>query len=165
MDYLPITMLALVVVFFSARRAARRIKEQRVALRPVPPVLPADHVPCVVNTIGVCLTEFALAALSLVVTLALAQAVLTTTAAAPTVGAAVEKIAYTATFGVFAIALLTFLLSRGIKLALVGLLLVIGGTGLMMLLVTSGGEQWPRILAFACACGGVPTLVVALLRL
>jgi hypothetical protein len=157
-------MLTLVVFFLSVRRAVRRIKEQRHALRPVPPVLPADHVPCVVNTIGVCLTEFALVALSLLMTLVLANAVINGAENARSVSDAIQRVTYDATLAVLAVVLMVFFLSRGIRFALFGLLLLIGGGTLALLLMSSGGEQWSRVLIFALVCGGTPAFLIYLLR-
>lgn len=159
-------MLLALVVFLSRLPATiRRIRAQREALRPVRPISRLDHLPCIVNTVGVFLTEFTvLGMVTFAVFLGL-NAALGTFNQAPDISAAIRQLSAGAIVTIVLVALATLLLTVGARLARYLLVALIALGLVSWMVITSVGDQWPSVLAFGLFTYAIPALLVLILRM
>ena len=166
MYYLGITALLALVVFLAGLPATiRRIRAQREALRPVKPISRLDHLPCIVNTVGVFLTEFTVLGMVTFAVFVGSNAALGTLDHAPDITAGVRRLSVGVIVTIGLVALATLLLTIGLRLAryLLVALIALGLVGWMVAI--SVGDQWPPVMAFGLFTYAIPALLVLVLRM
>ena len=156
--------LALVVFIIRLPVTVRRIREQRHALRPVEPVSRVEHLPCIVNTIGVVITEFALLGLLVVVVFLAANAALGTLGNAPNLSTALRELSLGTIVALTALMLSTLVLSVSVTFARYFLFALMVLVVVVWLVITSAGDDWPAIVLFGLISYAVPALLVLILR-
>ena len=166
MYYFWLTVFPALVVFIAFLPATvRRFREQRKALRPIEPIARYEHFPCIVNTIGAAFTEFALLGLMAFGVFVLANATFGTLAQAPDLNTGIRYLSL-GTLGLFiAVGIIIAALLKGGGVARGFLLFSVMLAVLMMMVMSSAGDQGPAILLFALTAVGVPAVVIAILRL
>jgi len=164
--YLGITILAALLVFLSRLPATiRRIRAQREALRPVAPISRLDHLPCIVNTVGVFLTEFTVLGMVTLAVFVGLNAALGAFYRAPDISAGVRQLSGGVIVTIVLVALAFPLLTVGARLARY-LLVALVASGLVgWLVITSVGDQWPKVMAFGLFTYAIPALLVLILRM
>ncbi len=160
----PTVFVALVVFIGRLPGTIRRVREQWDVLRPRPPVGRLDHIPCMVNTIGVFLTEFFMLGLMTLAAFILSNATFGTLWQSSNMAAGVTYVSLGALILMAAVAAMVGLLLKGGVVARAGLLF-----GTLIALVTwmvmsTAGSQGPAILLFALFTVVAPTAFVALIR-
>lgn len=165
MYYFWVTIfLALVVFVFRLPVTLRRIGAQRLALRPIEPISRVDHLPCIVNTIGAAITEFALLGLLVVAVFLGSNAALGTFGEAPDLSTAFRKISFGSIVIICALALTTFVLVIGAHFARYILIVLIAFGLVLWMVMSSAGDQWPAIALFGFISYGAPAIFVLVLR-
>lgn len=156
--------LALVVFIFRLPVTFRRIRDQRQALRPVEPISRVDHLPCIVNTIGAAITEFALLGLLVAAVFLGSNAALGTLGEAPDFSTAFRKISFGSIVTISALTLVTLILAFGARFVRY-ILIMLAAFGLVLWMVmSSAGDQWPAIALFGFISYGVPAIFVLIIR-
>lgn len=156
--------LAFVVFIFRLPVTIRRIRAQRDALRPLEPVTRVDHLPCIVNTIGAAITEFALLGLLVVAVFLGSNAALGTFDQAPNFSTAIRQISLGSIVTITALALTTLALVIGAQIIRYLLLLGLVFGLVLVMVVSSAGDQWKAIALFGLISYGAPAIVVLVLR-
>ncbi len=166
MYYFALTVLLTLVVFIWRLPATiRRVRAQREALRPVQPVARADHLPCIVNTIGAVLTEFFLLGLLSFAVFLGSNAAFGTLDRAPDFLTGIRHISLGA-FGVMVVlAMMTALLLIGGAAARYALAFLSVLAIITWMAMSSVGDQWPAVVMFAALACGAPTLLILVIRL
>lgn len=156
--------LALVVFIIRMPATIRRIRAQRHALRPVEPISRAEHLPCIVNTIGAAITEFSLLGLLAVAVFLGSNAALGTLGEAPDLSTAFRKISLGSIVTICALALATIILVIGAQFArhILAMLVVFGLV--LWMVVSSAGDAWPAIALFGLVSYAAPAIFVLILR-
>ncbi len=156
--------LALVVFILRLPVTIRRIGAQRQALRPVEPISRVDHLPCIVNTIGAAITEFALLGLLVVAVFLGSNAALGTLGEAPDLSTGFRQISLGSIITICALALTTLVLVIGAQFARCFLVMLIAFGLVLWMVMNSAGDQWPAIALFGFISYGVPAIFVLVVR-
>lgn len=165
MSYFWLTVFPALVVFIGRLPATvRRVRAQREALRPVQPIARADHLPCILNTIGAAITEFSLLGLLVLAVFIGTSVAFGTLGQAPNLTTGLRHLSLGAIGTIIVVGTTIAILLRGGVLA--RYVLMFGGAlaVLFWMVMTSAGEEAPAILLFAALAVGAPTLLTALLR-
>ena len=158
-------LLALVVFIGRFPATVRRVKEQRQALRPVPPIARSDHVPCILNAIGAAITEFFMLGLMTLAVFVGSNAAFSTLGQAPDLATGIQHLSLSIIGVIVALASLIGLFLFGGAIARYALMFAGTFAILAWMVMISAGDQAFAILLFAALAVGVPALIVALLRL
>ncbi len=156
--------LALVVFIIRLPVTLRRIRDQRQALRPVEPISRVDHLPCIVNTIGAALTEFALLGLLVAAVFLGSNAALGTFGEAPDMSTAVREISRGAAITIAALALATFVLAIGAQFARHMLIMLAASALILWMVKNSAGDEWPAIALFGLISYAAPAIFILIVR-
>ena len=156
--------LALVVFIFRLPVTFRRIRDQRHALRPIEPISRVDHLPCIVNTIGAAITEFALLGLIVVGVFLGSNAALGTFSEAPDFSTAFRKISFGSTVAIAALAVATLILAIGAKFTRYLLIMLIAFGIVIWMVMSSAGDQWLAISLFGFISFAAPAIFILLVR-
>lgn len=166
MYYFWATMFLALVVFISRLPATiRRIRAQREALRPVQPISGVDHLPCIVNTVGAVVTEFALLGLLVFAVFVGSNAALGTLDRAPDLTTGVRHVSVGAIMAIIALAFSTALLLIGGHVARYALMLLTALVVVTWMVISSTGDQWSAVVLFAVLAYAGPAMLVLLLRI
>jgi hypothetical protein len=166
MYYFWATLFLALMVFVSRLPATvRKIRAQREALRPVQPISRADHLPCIVNTIGAAITEFALLGLLTFGIFVGSNAALGTLGQAPDLTTGVRHISIGAISLILAVIVVTGLLLIGGKIARHLLMLAVAFAIVTWMVMSSTGDQWPAVIIFGLLAYAAPAMFVMLLRI
>ena len=166
MFYFWLTVFLALVVFIGRLPATiRRIKAQRQALRPMPPLSRSDHVPCILNTIGAAITEFFMLGLMTLAVFVGTNAAFSTLGEAPSLATGVQQLGLSAVGVIVALASTIGLMLLGGAIARNALLIASGLAIVAWMVMSSAGDQALPVLLFAGLAVGVPALFVAFLRL
>ncbi|MEM9440051.1 MAG: hypothetical protein AAGA73_06365 [Pseudomonadota bacterium] len=160
----PTVVVALLVFIARLPGTFRRVRTQLDMLRPRPPVGRLDHLPCMVNTIGVFITEFFMLGLMTLAVFILSNATISTVWRSSDIASGITYVSLGALVLMAAVAGIIGLLVKGGVIARAGLIF-----GALIALVTwmvlsTSGSQAPAILLFALFTVGVPTLFIALIK-
>ena len=165
MYYLWPTVLVALVVFIGRLPATiRRVREQREVLRPRPPVGRLDHIPCMVNTIGVFLTEFFMLGLLTLAAFILSNATFGTLLRSSDMVTGVTYVSVGALILMAAVGATFALLLKGGVVARAGLIFGALIAVVTWMVMSTAGSEGPAILLFALFTVGAPTVFVALVR-
>jgi hypothetical protein len=156
--------LAFLVFIVRLPVTIRRIGDQRKALRPVEPISRVDHLPCIVNTIGAIITEFALLGLLTLAVFLGSNAAFGTFDQAPNLSTAFRQISLGAIAVISALLLTTILLVFGARFVRYTLIMLLAFVVVLWMVISSTGDQWPAIALFGFVAYAVPALFVFLLR-
>lgn len=160
-----LTVFPALVVFIGRLPATmRRVRAQRDALRPVQPIARADHLPCVLNTIGAVLTEFSLLGLLALAVFVGTSAAFGTLGNAPDLSTGIRQFSLGAIGTITAVGITIAVLLSGGVLARYVIIFGVALAVLFWMVMSSAGDQAPAILLFAVLAVGAPTLLVAALR-
>lgn len=166
MFYFWLTVFLALVVFIGCLPATvRRVRKQREALRPIPPLARSDHVPCVLNTIGVVITEFFMLGLMTLAVFVGTNAALGTLGQAPDLTTGVRHLSLGVIALIVSLIMIITALVIGGAIARFVLLAIAASAIVAWMVLSSAGDQAPAILLFAALAVGVPTLFVTLLRM
>lgn len=166
MFYFWLTVFLALVVFIGRLPATvRRVRAQRLALRPVPPLSRSDHVPCVLNTIGAAITEFFLLGLMTLAVFIGANAAFGTLGEAPDLTTGIQHLSLGTMALIVTLGVIISVLVIGGAIARYVLVLIGASAIVAWMVMSSAGDQAPAILLFAAVAVGVPALFVALLWL
>lgn len=156
--------LALVVFIIRLPVTLRRIKAQRHALRPVEPISRVDHLPCIVNTIGATITEFALLGLLVLGIFLGSNAAFGTFGEAPDISTALRKVSFGSIIAITTLVLTTFLLVFGARFLRYVLIMLVAFGLVLLMVINSTGDQWPAIALFGFISYAVPAIIVLIVR-
>ncbi|MEM9626372.1 MAG: hypothetical protein AAGA21_09085 [Pseudomonadota bacterium] len=166
MFYFWLTVFLALVVFIGRLPATiRRIKAQREALRPVPPLSRSDHVPCIMNTIGAVITEFFVLGLITLAVFISTNAAFSTLGEAPSLATGIQQLGWGTVGVIVALASTIGILLLGGAIARNVLLIASGLAIVAWMVMSSADDQALPVLLFAVVAVGVPALFIALLRL
>ena len=165
MLYFALTVILTLMVFILRLPVTiRRVKAQREALRPARPITRADHLPCILNTIGAVLTEFfQLGLLSFAVFVG-ANAAFSAFEHAPDIITGLRQIS------LGALALMALLTAIIVILAIGGATACYALAFLSLFVIiawmarSSVGDEWPAVVIFALFTIGAPSLLISLIR-
>lgn len=166
MYYFWLTVFPALVVFFGRFPATiRRIRVQRKELHPVEPIARYEHLPCIVNTIGVAFTEFFLLGLMALVVFTGLNAIFGTIGQAPDLGSGLRHLSLGTVAVIVTVGLIIAAVLSGGSFARYLLLFGVVFTIVTQMVMSSTGDQGPAIALFALIAAGLPTLFIALLRI